>query len=92
VASLGLILRHRFGRCLGRFKNGPVKVCDGTQHLAAVPKRNAEFRQILICEIRKHAGIDVILSKALSVLREPERCQPLCDRPRSTFLPAASRQ
>jgi hypothetical protein len=38
------------------------------QHLAAVPKRNAEFRQILICEIREHAGIDLILGKALCVL------------------------
>jgi hypothetical protein len=33
----------------------------------------------------------VIVSKALSVLGQPERCQPLCDRPHSTFVPAASR-
>jgi hypothetical protein len=33
-----------------------------------MPKRNAEFPQILICEIREYASIDVILSKALRVL------------------------
>jgi hypothetical protein len=38
-----------------------------------MPQQNAESRQILICEIREHADIDVILSKTLSVLGEPER-------------------
>ena len=66
----------------------PVELRDGTQHLAAVPKRNADFRQILICEITQYAGIDVVLGKALSVLGQPERCQPLCDRRHSTLSPA----
>ena len=42
------------------------------QQLAAMPKRNAEFYQILICEIGEHAGIDVMLGKALRVLGEPD--------------------
>jgi hypothetical protein len=77
VASLGFVPRRRLGRRFGWFQSGPIKLCNRTQYLAAVPKRNAEFRQILICEITEHAGIDVILSKALSVLGQPERCQPL---------------
>ena len=44
VASLGFIPRRRFGRSFGRFKSGPVKLRDGAQHLAAMSKRNAEFR------------------------------------------------
>jgi hypothetical protein len=44
VASLGLIPRRRFGRSFGRFKRGPIKLRDGTQYLAPMPKRNAEVR------------------------------------------------
>jgi hypothetical protein len=37
-----------------------------------MPKWNPEFYKVLICEIRKYAGIDVLLGKALRVLGEPE--------------------
>jgi len=43
VASLGLVPRQRFGRYFDRFKSGSIKLRDGTQYLAAMPKRNAKF-------------------------------------------------
>jgi hypothetical protein len=72
LTSLGFVPRHRFGRCFGQLKSGPIELGNGTQQLAAMPKRNAEFYQILISEIGEHAGIDVMLGKALRVLGEPE--------------------
>jgi hypothetical protein len=42
-----------------------------------VPKGNAEFLEVLICQVGQNGGVDVILGKALRVLGHAELFEPL---------------
>jgi hypothetical protein len=51
----------------------PVEFCDRSQQLTPMSERcDPEFFQVLVCQIRKDAKVDVILSDALSVLPETD--------------------
>src|SRR6516164_1306229 len=42
----------------GRDTSGHVKLCDGAQHLATMPKQYAKFFEILVRQIAKNRKID----------------------------------
>jgi hypothetical protein len=72
---------------LGNWRRGfrrtfidPVEFCDRSQQLTLISERcDPEFFQVLVCQIRKGAKVDVILSEALSVLPETDRLKPVRD-------------
>src|SRR4029453_6825806 len=79
VPSLGLIPRHRFGRCFGRCKSGWIKLRDRMQHLAAMPQQDSEILEVLLRQMAEDREVNSVLGEALGVLSQSERCQPLGD-------------
>jgi hypothetical protein len=59
----------------------PFKICDRAQKLAAMAERhNANLFEVLIREVTQDREIDIILGKALGVLRQAETFEPVPNR------------
>ena len=65
--------QRRLRGCLDRAD----RLSDRHQHLAPVPKQNAEVFEVLFCQVGKHRDIDTVLGKALRVLAETELFEPV---------------
>ena len=57
---------------IDRTKKGVQQVLLGRSE-----RSHAEFFEVLVCQIRQDAEIDVILGKSLSVLLKPELLKPV---------------
>ena len=76
VLGLRLRCRGRFGCCRG----SAGKLTDGREQFSPMPERDAEILQILIGQMWEYRDINLVLGKALGVLGQAERGQPLRDR------------
>ena len=66
MAALGVLLTRRFG-------HGFVgELGDRAQHLLAMPERDTDFFEVLVCEVAENAPINVVVGEALSVLSQAE--------------------
>jgi hypothetical protein len=78
LPPLGIRPRHRLGG--PRLKlcgNGPLHAGDRAQHLATMSEEDAEILEILLRQIRNDREVNGILGKALGVLTQSKRSQPL---------------
>jgi hypothetical protein len=79
VAPFGFGRSPRFGRCFRRPRLKLIKLSDSAEQFAAMTKQDAELFWILLCQIADDREVDAILGKALSVLRQTNRLEPLGD-------------
>ncbi len=82
LTALGGILWPSLGRVSGsrRGWGDAREPPDRTQHLAAIAEHDAEVFRILVRQVSKDGQINAVLGKALPVLGQAERCQPLRSR------------
>ena len=82
LAVLGVVPLPGLGRQMCGWKcGGAGKLDSRRQHLAPMPlKRDAKLFEILISQMTQDGDVDIVLDKALGVLGQTERGQPLRDR------------
>jgi hypothetical protein len=79
LAALGCVLWLRirssggFRRCGG----DTSKLADGRKYFSPMPERNADVLEVLIAQMAEYGDINLILSKALSVLPETQLFEPI---------------
>jgi hypothetical protein len=89
LPTLGGVLRFRLARH-GLARGGTNKLDDRHQDLAPVPEReHADFFEVLVRQTAEDGKIDVIFDKAISVLFEAERAEPIGNLPHRRHLKPA---
>src|SRR5262249_45923351 len=68
--------QHRFGRCSSRCGSDPIKLRDCAQNLAAMPQPNAQVLEVLLRQIANDREVNGVVSEALGVLSQADRCEP----------------
>src|SRR5262249_20332442 len=77
VTALGLVTRHRFGRCFNRCRSDPIKLRDRAQNLATMPEQNAEVLEVLLRQIADDREVNGVVGEPLGVLTQADRFKPL---------------